>query len=71
MVFRYLISDLHIWERGGMKTPLLSHLLLLSVTDIEPYGCAYDKRHKHDGNDGLSVHSLVLLFLSVLKANKS
>ena len=38
-------------------------MLLLSVTDIQPYRSAYDKHHKHDCNNGLCFHKSVLLFL--------
>lgn len=46
--------------------------LILSVTDIEPECRTTDKDNKHDGNDSLCVHSLVLLLLfSTLKANNA
>ena len=63
-------------ERGrhisAAPVPAFYGSLILSVTDIEPECRTADKDDKHDGNDSLCVHSLVLLFLfSALKANNA
>ncbi len=45
-------------------------LLILPAADIEPDRRTYDKYHKHDGGNGLSVHKSVLLFL-LFEADKA
>ena len=76
MVLRFLIVHLHINRKraarcGKPPRSCKIGLLLLPVSDIEPYHRTDDKRHKHYGNNRFSVHSLILLFLSVLKADKA
>ena len=70
MVLRFLIVTSIKERAASFSRP--NHLLILSVTDIQPYRRTHNEHDKHDCDNGFSVHQLVLLFLlSVLIADKS
>ena len=70
MVLRFLIVTSIKERAASFSRP--NHLLILSVTDIQPYRRTHNEHDKYDCDNGFSVHQLVLLFLlSVLIADKS
>ena len=62
-------------ERGRLfsaaPVPAPHGLFILPIADIQPDCRTYNEYDKHNRNNGLSIHSLILLFLSALKADKT